>query len=249
MRKKIIIGNWKMHGSLSSIKTLCESLNKLSIVTNSVDVAVCVPNVYLSYVSENLNTNISLGIQNISQYLSGAYTGEISVNMLGDFNCKYVIIGHSERRILFAETNTDVLNKVRRVTSSNLNAIVCVGETVKERSSGLLRKVLEEQLQILLNNLSLHQLEKIIIAYEPVWAIGTGISASSSQILEVHSYLRSIITNFNVELAKNIKIIYGGSLKSSNADQILKLSDVDGGLIGGASLCGRSFGKIIKKAE
>ncbi|WP_440682532.1 triose-phosphate isomerase [Cysteiniphilum halobium] len=248
MRKQIIIGNWKMNGSLLSIKSLCESLNKLSKEQLTADVAVCVPNVYLSYVSDNIK-GIGLGVQNISQYDNGAYTGEISANMLKDFNCQYVIVGHSERRALFGESNKDVALKAKKATDAGLYTIVCVGETLYERTSGKLEEVLKAQLSTVLRELTLNQLRNVIIAYEPVWAIGTGLAATASQVQEVHAYLRSIITNFHVALAKNIKIIYGGSLKPSNAGEILKLADVDGGLIGGASLNGKDFGEIVRHAK
>lgn len=248
MRKQIIIGNWKMNGSLLSIKSLCESLNKLSKELLTADMVVCVPNVYLSYVSENIK-GIGLGVQNISQYENGAYTGEVSANMLKDFNCQYAIVGHSERRALFGESNKDVALKAKKTTAAGFCGIVCVGETLDERTSGKLKEVLKAQLDAVLNELTLDQLRNVIIAYEPVWAIGTGLAATASQVQEVHAYLRSIVTNFHVALAKNIKIIYGGSLKPSNADKILKLADVDGGLIGGASLNGKGFGEIVKHAK
>jgi triosephosphate isomerase len=169
--------------------------------------------------------------------------------MLKDFNGEYVIVGHSERRALFAETNQDVALKAKKVTEAGLSAIVCVGETLSQRTSGALREVLKHQLQIVLDKLTLNQLKKIIIAYEPVWAIGTGLAATASQVQEVHAYLRSIVTNFHVELAQDIKIIYGGSLKPSNASELLSLTDVDGGLIGGASLSAKDFGEIVRQAK
>ncbi|WP_395946222.1 triose-phosphate isomerase [Caedibacter taeniospiralis] len=248
MRKQIIIGNWKMNGSLLSIKSLCELLNQVARAHQHADMAVCVPHVYLPYVAENIK-GIGLGVQNISQYDNGAYTGEVSVSMLKDFNGEYVIVGHSERRALFAETNQDVALKAKKVTEAGLSAIVCVGETLSQRTSGALREVLKHQLQIVLDKLTLNQLKKIIIAYEPVWAIGTGLAATASQVQEVHAYLRSIVTNFHVELAQDIKIIYGGSLKPSNASELLSLTDVDGGLIGGASLSAKDFGEIVRQAK
>ena len=248
MRKKIIIGNWKMNGSLLSIKSLCESLNQVAKTDCHAEMVVCVPHVYLPYVQSNIK-GIGLGVQNVSQYNDGAYTGEISANMLKDFNCQYVIVGHSERRALFVENNEMVAKKTKKVVEAGLIAVVCVGETLQERTSGTLKKVLKEQLQSVLNELSSHELRKIIIAYEPVWAIGTGLAATASQVQEVHAYLRQVVTNFHEQLAKNIKIIYGGSLKPSNANEILSLADVDGGLIGGASLVGEDFGKIIKQAK
>lgn len=209
---------------------------------------VCVPNVYLSYVIENIK-GVSVGVQNISQYDSGAYTGEISANMLKDFNCQYVIVGHSERRTLFGENNQDVVLKAKKAIEAGLYAIVCIGETLDERTSGRLDEVLQDQLEAIFKVLTLHQLRNVIIAYEPVWAIGTGLAATPSQIQKVHSYLRSITAKFQVDLAKNIKIIYGGSLKPSNAHEILKLEDVDGGLIGDSSLRGVEFGEIVKHVK
>ncbi len=248
MRRQIIIGNWKMNGSLLSIKSLCESLTKLAHESDVADIAVCVPSIYLPYVQTNLK-NICLGVQNVSQYNNGAYTGEISTTMLQDFNCRYVIVGHSERRAFFGETDEDVANKTKQVVQAGLTAIVCVGETLEERTTGNLQSILARQLQVVLNKLSTKELEKLIIAYEPVWAIGTGLAATAHQVQDVHRYLRKIVTNFDEELAKNIKIIYGGSLKPSNASELLSLEDVDGGLIGGASLNGKDFGQIIKQAK
>ena len=248
MRKQIIIGNWKMNGSLLSIKSLCKSLNTISPEHSPANMVVCVPNLYLSYVGENIKGH-GVGVQNISQYDNGSYTGEISAHMLRDFNCQYAIVGHSERRTLFGESNQDVALKSRKAAESGLQAIVCIGEALSERVSGKFKAVLKNQLDAVLNALTLSQLRNVIIAYEPVWAIGTGLAATASQVQEVHAYLRLIVTNFDVQLAKNIKIIYGGSLKPSNASEVLKLPDVDGGLIGGASLSGENFCEIFKHAK
>ena len=248
MRKQIIIGNWKMNGSLPSIKTLCESLNSIAQAGAMADVAVCVPSVYLSYAKSNLKS-IGLGVQNVSQYDDGAYTGEISVSMLQDFNCQYVIVGHSERRSLFQETNKMVAQKAKKVIEGGMTAIVCVGETLEQRTSGLVENVITKQLQAIFACLTKDQMRKVIIAYEPVWAIGTGLAATAKQVQQTHEFIRKVLIKAYENLANEINIVYGGSLKPSNAAEILSLSDVDGGLIGGASLKGKDFGQIIERAK
>lgn len=245
MRKKIIIGNWKMNGSLASIKFLSESLGKALKLKNKIDVVVCVPAPYLNYVKENIPSGIFLGAQNVSQYDQGAFTGEISVHMLKDFNCKYVLLGHSERRTLFGEVNISVAQKMKKALDHALIPILCIGETSEQRLSGNLNSVLLEQLESFMCRSFLKQLSNIIIAYEPIWAIGTKVSATPDQIQQVHNFIRQFITKFDKNLAKKIRIIYGGSLKSSNVLDVLSLQDVDGGLIGGASLNGEEFAKII----
>lgn len=245
MRKKIIIGNWKMNGSLASIKFLSESLDKALKLKNKIDVVVCVPAPYLNYVKESIPDGIFLGAQNVSQYDQGAFTGEISVHMLKDFNCKYVLLGHSERRTLFGESNSSVAQKMKKVLDYELIPILCIGETFEQRLSGSLNSILLEQIESFMFRSLLKQLSNIIIAYEPIWAIGTKVSATPDQIQQVHNFIRQVITKFDKNLAKKIRIIYGGSLKSSNVSEVLSLQDVDGGLIGGASLNGEEFAKII----
>jgi len=248
VRRKIIIGNWKMNGSLASIKSLCESLHEISKAKKNTDIAVCVPAPYLDYVRQNI-CGIAIGAQNVSQYDQGAFTGEISVHMLKDFGCEYVLLGHSERRSLFGEDNISVAQKAQKALDHGLVPVVCIGETFEQRLSGDLNNVLSEQLRSFMCQLSLKQLSNIIIAYEPVWAIGTKVAATSAQIQQVHSFIRQTITKTDENLAKNIRIVYGGSLKSSNASEILSLQDVDGGLVGGASLDGREFAAIVNHAH
>lgn len=248
MRKQLIVGNWKMNGSLSSIKSLCESLNQLPLKKIDAHIALCVPDIFFLYVSENIK-NIDLGIQNVSQYSNGPYTGETSATMARDLNCQYVIVGHSERRNLFGESSYDASLKAKKAIESGLCPIICIGETLDQRFSNEFRGVLKKQLHTILNKLSIKQLKETIIAYEPIWAIGTGVSASPTQIQEAHFYIRSLITKFDVLLAKSIKIIYGGSLKPKNSGKILKLPDVDGGLVGNASLSSRDFYGIIENVK
>ncbi|WP_119343644.1 triose-phosphate isomerase [Facilibium subflavum] len=242
------MGNWKMNGSLLTIKTLCEALNGIADTSAHVDMAVCVPSPYLFYARTNLK-GVCLGAQNVSHHDDGAYTGEISTSMLKDFDCQYVLAGHSERRALYAETNVEVALKAKKITDAGMTAVVCIGESLDQRLSGELEKILFEQIRVLFSYLSLKALANIVIAYEPVWAIGTGLAATANQIQDVHAFIRQTITKFNENLAKNVRIVYGGSLKPSNAAEILALDDVDGGLIGGASLSGKDFGEIINQAK
>ncbi len=249
MRKQVILGNWKMNGNFAEIKSLCESLNRVVSDDAQADVAVCVPFVYVDYVRANIIKEIGLGAQNVSEHDNGAYTGEISASMLKDLNCDYVIVGHSERRTLFQESNQLVAKKAKKAIASGMKAIVCVGETLAERNEGELERVLTAQVEILFDILSEKELEEVIIAYEPVWAIGTGLAATPEQVQSVHKFIRSVVTKSNELLAKSIRIVYGGSLKPSNAKTLLALEDVDGGLIGGASLKGEDFGEIINQAK
>ena len=244
MRRKIILGNWKMNGNFSDISILCSGLN--AIKKDTVDLVVCVPFVYLDFVRSKIN-NIKIGAQSVSKYDNGAYTGEISASMLKDLDCEYVIIGHSERRTLFNETNEIVAQKAKEATSHDIVPIICVGENLDERNTGRLEHVIETQVEILFQHLSLSDLEDIVIAYEPLWAIGTGLAATPSQVQSAHQFIRSIVAKFNAALAKNIRIVYGGSLNISNAKMLLNLDDVDGGLVGGSSLDCTAFSEIINQ--
>lgn len=245
--KKLVIGNWKMNGSLWSIKQLCSHLNQIGKLDN-VEVIVCVPSIYLDFVSKSINS-ISIGAQNISEYSNGSYTGEISVTMLKDFGCKYVIIGHSERRMMFHDTDIVVSKKIKQVLDNGLVPIMCVGETSSERNNGELELVLKRQISLALSNISVQNVKELIIAYEPVWAIGSGVSAELHQIDEAHFFIRQVLTKINEKLAKKSFIVYGGSLNYSSAAKIFSLNSVNGGLIGGASLIGEEFCKIVKQTE
>ena len=249
LRKKIIIGNWKMNGSFTNIKSLCESLNQnLNKIIEKVDITVCVPSPYLDYVQKNI-FGISLGAQNVSQYDKGAFTGEISVHMLKEFGCKYVLLGHSERRIFFSENNNAIIEKAKKSLEYGLIPIICIGETLEQRLSGNLYNVLVNQLESFINVLSFKQFSHIIIAYEPVWAIGGKSAATLEQIEKAHTLIRTIILESNKKnLAEIVRIIYGGTLKASNASDILFLKGVDGGLVGGSSLNAKEFSKIINGA-
>lgn len=234
MRKYIIAGNWKMNGSKTSVTELLDGIkNGVAGITN-VDWIVFPPYPFLAQ-TENLlaNTNIAWGAQNLSDKSSGAYTGEVSAAMLKDFGCQYVLVGHSERRALFGEDDELLAAKFVAVLDAELTPIFCVGETLEQRKNNLTKKVVNNQINAILNK----GIEKAIIAYEPVWAIGTGVTATPEQAQEIHQYIRS-------QIAADIPILYGGSVKPDNAKTLFAMPDIDGGLIGGASLKANDFLEI-----
>ena len=247
MRRKLVAGNWKMHGSLKTNKQLLDEVIKgLQEVRNG-DFAVCAPFLYLPSVKSILqNTNIAWGAQNVSQFEKGAYTGEISASMLNDFDCRYVIVGHSERRALFGETSQIVAEKFVAAQKAGLIPILCVGETLEQRDTGITEKIIEEQLTAVMNLAGVESLRKAVIAYEPVWAIGTGKTATPQQAQDVHVFIRSVISKQNSDTAKELIILYGGSVKANNAVELFAMPDIDGGLIGGASLIASDFVAICQ---
>jgi triosephosphate isomerase len=232
-RVRLVAGNWKMHGSRASIAALLDALVK----GNPASVcAVCPPFPYLAQVAERLRgTNISWGAQNASEHPQGAYTGEVSAAMLAEFGCRYVIVGHSERRQLYGESDAQVAAKYKAVSAAGMTPILCVGETLEERDAGRTEAVVARQLGAV-------QFEKGVLAYEPVWAIGTGRNATPEQAQAVHAFLRK-------KVGADTPILYGGSVKPQNAAAIFAMPDVDGGLIGGASLVAKDFLDIVKAAS
>ena len=247
MRRKLVAGNWKMHGSLVTNKQLLDDVIKGLNGVRDGDFAVCVPYPYLPSVKNLLqNTNIALGAQNVSQYEKGAYTGEISASMLNDFECRYVIVGHSERRALFGETSHIVAEKYATVQKAGLIPILCVGETLEQREAGVTERIIEEQLTAVIDSAGIESLCKAVIAYEPVWAIGTGKTAEPQQAQDVHMFIRSFISKQNSNIAKELVVLYGGSVKANNAAQLFAMPDIDGGLIGGASLIASDFVAICQ---
>jgi triosephosphate isomerase len=247
MRRKLVAGNWKMHGSLVTNKQLLDDVIKGLSGVRDGDFAVCVPYPYLPSVKNLLqNTNIALGAQNVSQYEKGAYTGEISASMLNDFECRYVIVGHSERRALFGETSHIVAEKYVTVQKAGLIPILCVGETLEQREAGVTERIIEEQLTAVIDSAGIESLCKAVIAYEPVWAIGTGKTAEPQQAQDVHMFIRSFISKQNSNTAKELIVLYGGSVKANNAAQLFAMPDIDGGLIGGASLIASDFVAICQ---
>lgn len=251
MRKTVIAGNWKMNKTLSESVELISGLkNAINDVEINCDVIICPPFTNLETASTLLkDTVIKLGAQNMHFEDSGAFTGEISANMLLSVGVEYVILGHSERRAIFGETNEMINKKVRKAIESGLKPILCVGETLEERESGTMKNVIESQVKGGLQNISAGDMEKIIIAYEPVWAIGTGKTASPEQAQEVHEFIRGLLAElYSNEIAENSTIQYGGSVKPENAATLLSMNDIDGALVGGACLKAESFAAIIKSA-
>jgi len=250
MRKKIIAGNWKMN------KDLHQSQNLVSEIINGLgkdiktEVIVCPPFTSLSEVSSLLKgTQIKLGAQNMYYEESGAYTGEVSADMLKSVGCEYVILGHSERRVIFSEPDELINKKIKAALAKGLKPIFCVGELLEQRESGETMKVISVQVEKGLEGITAEQMKSIIIAYEPVWAIGTGKTATPQQAQEVHSFIRELVAKkFNASVSENLIIQYGGSVKPDNANQLLSQKDIDGALVGGACLKADSFLGIIASA-
>lgn len=252
MRKPVLIGNWKMNGNLQLNQELLRRMTPpLQALQSHMDLAVCPPSLYLFQVCDALAcTGIVPGAQNVSGFASGAHTGEISASMLREMKCRYVLVGHSERRLMYRESNEDVATKFQAVQQAGMTPVLCVGETLEERDEGRTRDVIEQQLQAIIDVAGLVGFQQAIVAYEPVWAIGTGEIAQPSQIAEVHQSIRRFLSakaaTRHDDPSDALRIVYGGSVKSSNALEIFSLSDVDGGLIGGASLQADEFVHIAE---
>ena len=247
MRKQIVAGNWKMNKNLQEGIDLCKSIIALtSEVTR--EVIISAPYIHLaSLVDICKGTNVKVSAQNCHHKQSGAYTGEVSTAMLADLGLDYVIVGHSERRAFNAETNSLLAEKVDAALSQNLKVIYCFGETLEERKSNVHFDLVRTQITEGIFHLTAEQMTKVVLAYEPVWAIGTGETASSEQAQEMHAHIRQVITSkYGSKVAHNTSILYGGSCKPSNATDLFSQTDVDGGLIGGASLKATDFVSIIK---
>jgi triosephosphate isomerase (TIM) len=250
MRKKLVAGNWKMHGSLVKNKELLTAIIAGTDGMHNGNCAVCVPFPYLSSVQSLLqSTHISLGAQNVSQFDQGAYTGEVSTSMLKDFNCHYVIVGHSERRSLFGEDSHTVAQKFAAAQNAGIIPILCVGETLEQREASETERVVGEQLEIVIKHVGVESLSKAVIAYEPIWAIGTGKTATPQQAQEVHAFIRENIAKYDSTIAAGITMLYGGSVKANNAAELFAMPDIDGGLIGGASLIAEDFVTICRAGQ
>lgn len=247
MRKPLIAGNWKMNGSVARVTTLIEGIKKNLSSLSDLDVLVLPPFVHLMLVHDLINHSaLLLGAQNLYLGAEGAFTGEVSGPMLKDIGCQYVLIGHSERRALFHESHAIVAAKFKAAAEAGLKPILCLGETQTERENGMTEKVLHMQLESVIDTVGIGAFQQAAIAYEPVWAIGTGLTASPAQAQEAHAFIRQLIKQNKVDLAETIRILYGGSMKAENAAQLLAMPDIDGGLIGGASLDAKSFLKICE---
>ena len=248
-RNKIVAGNWKMNMTIDESNGLINELKQVSENNVEIKIAPSFTNLYYA-ISLLKNSGIEVIAQNVHSEKRGAYTGEISAEMLKSIGVKTVIIGHSERRKYFNETDTILSKKVKAAIENSLNVIFCIGEELSERESGNHFEIIKNQIKIALIDLNNDEIKNIVIAYEPVWAIGTGMTANINQIQEMHEFIRKLINEkFGDEISDNIQIIYGGSLKPNNAKDIFSLNDVDGGLIGGASLNFSDFHSIIDAAN
>lgn len=246
MRRPLVVGNWKMNGTLESTKWLLADL--LSGVNQvNADIGVCVPFVYIPAASEQLaGSKIFLGSQNVGDYEAGAYTGEVSAPMLKEFGCRFAIVGHSERRILYGETDQLVAARYAQALAGDVTPILCVGETLDQREGGETFDVVKRQLQAMFDVSGAESLNRAVIAYEPVWAIGTGKTATTEQAQEVHAFIRDCVSQHDGNTAEAVRILYGGSVKPDNAAALFAMPDIDGGLVGGASLDAQSFLAICK---
>ena len=243
MRRKLIAGNWKMNTDSESAVALASAIVERSDKFKNVDLLVCPPAVYLIPVAEVLDgSNVAHGAQNMYHEANGAFTGEISAAMLLDVGCRYVILGHSERRHILGETDAEVNKKTHAALAAGLIPIVCVGELLAEREAGQTKEVIRRQFEGSLTRVAADQIEQVVIAYEPVWAIGTGQVATPGQAEEVHADLRNLLRQrYNERSAENVRVLYGGSVKPSNAGELLSQPNIDGALIGGASLNADDF--------
>jgi len=248
--KLIIAGNWKMNKTVAEALALVDDLKRDLLGVKEVDIVVCPPFTALESVSKAiLDSNIRLGAQNMSENNFGAFTGETCAGMLKEFSVRYVILGHSERRQFQKESDALIARKAAAAHAASLKPIVCVGETLAEREAGQMKKVLETQVRGSLAGLTKEQMVETVIAYEPVWAIGTGKTATTQQAQDAHAFIRALLVKiFDEAVAKKVRIQYGGSVKPNNANELMSQPDVDGALVGGASLEARSFGDIIKNS-
>ncbi len=251
MRRPIIAGNWKLYKTISEAVEFVSELREKVKKINDVDIVVCPPFTAVSKVADVLKgSNVKIGAQDAYWEEQGAFTGEISPSMIKEAGCLYVILGHSERRAMFGDTNETVNKKLKAVLNTGLTPIVCVGEKLEEREKGTTKDIVKDQIQGSLQGLKKEEMMKVVIAYEPVWAIGTGKTATPEQAQEVHSYIRELLSDlFGGEVAESVRIQYGGSIKPDNIKKLMSQKDIDGGLVGGASLKVDSFEKLIKYQE
>ena len=249
MRQLLVIGNWKLNGSKQSAAALANDISAGLGDTNA-GIAVCAPYVYLPGLNDQLGSDarLALGSQNIADHESGAYTGEISASMLNEFNCKYALVGHSERRSYYNDTDESVAARFCQALSQNIIPVLCVGETLEQREQDETFKVVDAQLTAVIEKAGIEAFNNAVIAYEPVWAIGTGKTATDEQAQEVHAFIRQRIAKESSSIAEKVQILYGGSVKPDNAKALFSMPDIDGGLIGGASLSAESFLQIYHAA-
>ena len=250
MRRKLVVGNWKMYGRLASNRALLEAILAGVHGLRGADYAVCVPYPYLAQAQSLLQGgNMAWGAQDLNQHEEGAFTGAVAPGMLTDFGCSYVLVGHSERRGLFHESNEVVSAKFGVALKAGMKPILCVGETLAERESGATEQVVATQLDAVLDRWGAQALSTAVVAYEPVWAIGTGKTAAPSQAQTVHAFIRGRVAQHDSQVAQSLCILYGGSVKANNAAELFSMPDIDGGLIGGASLVADEFLAICRAAQ
>jgi len=250
MRQPLVAGNWKMNGSVASVRELLAGVKGGVGDVAKCAVAVCPPYVFLPLAQAELSgTSVAWGGQNLSTEQSGAFTGEIAASMLLDFGCSYVIVGHSERRTLYGEDDGLVARKFAAARAAGLKPIFCVGETLKEREHGITEEVVARQIDAVIDLEGAKALADGVIAYEPVWAIGTGVTATPEQAQEVHAFIRGRVARHDIDVASNLRVLYGGSMKPDNAADLMAKPDIDGGLIGGASLKAGDFLAICQAAH
>lgn len=250
MRQPVVVGNWKMNGTARSSRELLQEIVAELGPDCNTEVGVCVPFVFIPDVAKQLaGTRVNWGSQNVSDQEQGAYTGEISASMLKEYFCRYAIVGHSERRLLYKESSSLVAARFSHAVAHGIHPILCVGETEEQRENKNTFAIIEQQLVPVLNTAGVASFEDAIIAYEPVWAIGTGKTATTDQAQEVHAYIRELMAKHDREIATNLRIIYGGSVNRGNSDALFSMADIDGGLVGGASLDGKSFLSIVNSAS
>lgn len=249
MRKKLVAGNWKMNGAREGNAALLASLLG-GLAGCHCEIAVCPPFPYLSQVASLLaDSGVALGAQTLSEHAVGAYTGEVSGAMLAEFGCRYVLVGHSERRTLFAEGDVQIAAKFAAAQAAGLVPVLCVGETLAQRESGETFSVVAAQLAAVLDRVGVKALASAVVAYEPVWAIGTGLTATPAQAQEVHAAIRAQVAGLDCGVASGLRILYGGSVKAQNAAELFGQADIDGGLIGGAALVAEDFLAICRAAN
>ena len=246
MRKTIVAGNWKMNASKETVNSLIEGiLSGMNEVSS--EVIVCAPFPYLSQVESLINNSkLMLGAQNLNVNPEGAFTGEVSADMIKDFGAQHVIVGHSERRSLYGETNAIVAEKTKAAIGAGLTPLLCVGESLEDRESGNTEAIVEEQINAVIDLIGIESFDQVIIAYEPVWAIGTGLTATPEQAQAVHLFIRNLLADSSEKIAQRTPILYGGSMNAGNAADLISCSDIDGGLIGGAALKAEDFLQICK---
>ena len=251
MRRPLVAGNWKMNGDTESTISLVNGIADGRAEVTNAEVLICPPYILIPRAADALNgrDDILLGAQDLDINKNGAFTGQISASMLVDAGCKYVIVGHSERRAIYGESDQDVADKFKVAQEGGLTPVLCVGETLEERESGETEAVVARQIQAVIDVVGINQLDNAVIAYEPVWAIGTGKTATPEMAQEVHKFIRGMLAALNGDIAEKLRILYGGSMNAGNAESLIRMTDIDGGLIGGASLQAESFLAICMAAN